>query len=437
MKILRILAAVAPILLARSASAHFLWASFDSGKARKITIELAETPGDSTVPGVAGKADAVKGWLSKGRSLKLDKVEKGLSATLPEGENVGGASVLYGILDRSAQNRGVFLLEYYAKAATDASAAGVNLGLKAEIVASLRDGKLVLTTLLDKKPAGGAEVNVVIGSSPAVDLKADAKGQVSVDWKGEAVAARAMIAETKTGEFEGQKYSLVRNYATLAIGTPVVKPATDPKAYALLKAASDARASFPENLLGFSADITADVEGRTVAGHFVYDRENGLSMQFSGGDAKDQDWVKGQLRSLILHRSTVPFEKGDGAYPITFTGSENALGTQVALADSMQSRYRIKGNEILEVDRAIGGGRLVVCVLDSLKTKQGRTLSTQLSVTQFNASGVLQSSQMITDQFVEQGDGVFPSVRRVLATTDKGAISTRVLKIANLKVVLS
>lgn len=431
MKFSRVIATLAPILLARMASAHFLWASFDATKPNQIRIELAETPGDSPVAGIAGKAASVQGWLPNGRSLALSK------EMTANADGVAGASLIYGILDRSEQNRGIFLLNYYAKAATDAKFAGTSLGLYAEIVAEVKGGKLVLTTLLNKKPAPGAELNVLLGTGAPIEAKADAQGQWSTDWKvGQVVAARAMIAENKTGEIDGKKYALVRNYATLAIGASAPKPANDPAAYNFLKNASEARASFPKGMLGFSADFTANVEGREVKGHVVYDPGSDLQLTLAGGTDKDQAWVRGQIRSQILHRSGVPFEKGDGTYAITFTGSENALGKQVALADSMQSKYRIHNDEILEVDRVIGGERLIVCVLDTLRTKAGKRLSTQMSVTHFAADGTLKATEMITDQFEIRDDIAFPGVRRVLLTTP-GGIATRTLTFSNLKTVIS
>jgi len=427
MKLSRFLIFLTPVFLAQTASAHFLWVSFDATKPHQVRFELAETPGDSPVPGIAGKAASVQGWLPNGRSLAISK---DLTASA---DGVAGASLVYGILDRSEQNRGVFLLNYYAKAAADAKFAGTALGLRTEIVAEAKGGKLVLTTLLDKKPAPGAELNVLIANGQPVEAKADAAGQFSVDWKaGQVVAARAMVAEAKQGEFEGKKYALVRNYATLAIGAsgPAVK--NDPAAYNFLKSASEARASFPKNLLGFSADFSADVEGRTVSGHVVYDPGSDLQLTLSGGTDQDQAWVRGQIRSQILHRSGVPFEKGDGTYAIAFTGSENALGKQVALSDSMQSKYRIRGDEILEVDRTIGGERLIVCVLDTLQTKAGKRLSTQMSVTHFAADGTLKASEMITDKFEIVSDIPFPGTRRVLATTPQG-ITTKTISFTHIK----
>lgn len=421
------------LLMASLSHAHFLWVSVDPKNPQRVKIELSETPGDSAVPGIAGKADKVKGWLPGGRALKLDKTEQGFTADVSGGQ-VSGASLEYGVLDRNDQNRGVFLLEYFAKCASTLEAAKTKLGLKTELIAEKANGKLVLTALLNGKPASDAEYVVVLGNDDAVEAKADAKGQWSIAWpKDRFIAARVMVPENKSGEMDGQKYTLVRTYATLAVGVSPVA-AGDSVAYELLRQASQSRASFPKDVLGFSADISADVAGHAVKGTFVFDHERGLDVKFTDGSDEDSKWVQGQLRSLILHRTSIPFEKGDGAYAINFTGSENALGKQVVLSDSMDSRYRIRDGQILEVDRKIGEGRLVVCVLDSILTKGGQRLSTQMSVSHFARDGKLQANEMISDQFVEVGGGVFPAVRRVLSTTDAGII-TRVLTLSNVKLI--
>jgi|GEM_PF-2508664 len=421
------------LALAATSHAHFLWASFDGAHPKQLRIELAELPGEESIADVAGKGAKVQGWLPRRRPLSLSRHDGLVTA---EAEDVAGASLDYGILDRSADNRGVFLLRYYAKGATNLKGAGVKLGLKTEIVAMPKDGKLVLTILLDDKAAPGAELSIAVGDAKPVEAKADEKGQWSVDWKpGQALAARAMVAQKEEGEWDGKRYSLIRNYATLALGVQGPKSKNDPAAWDFLKQASEARASFPTTLLGFSADFSADVEGRTVSGHVIYDRGRDLSIDIKGGTDKDQDWVKGQIRSQILHRSGVPFDKGDGAYAITFTGSENGLGKEVAVADSMQSRYRIRGNEILEVDRQIGGERLVVCILDTLHTSGGHNLTTQMTVYHFTLEGSLKATEAITDTFDQRGGIAYPGVRRMLLTTPQG-IATRTLTFSNLKPVL-
>lgn len=427
MRLNRLVSVLTLAVAAHAAQAHFLWASYENPQGRKIRIEFAESPGDSVLPGIAGRAKDVKPW--EGLPVKPEK--EGLVG-LTKGE-VGGAVLHYGVLDRSEQKRGIFLLEYYAKACSSFASAAKPAGMRAEVIVAKVGDQLTLQALLDGKPAAGAEMTYFLGKEEKV-ANAGPDGKLTITFPGSSFKGRAMIAENKKGTLDGKKYDLVRNYATIAIGKPEVAPAADAAAYKLLEAASVNRASFPETLLGLHVEFSAVIGHKEVKGTLTMDEASGVSIK-GADESAEAKWVAGQMRSMFLHRRSGRFEDGDGSHPIQFGEGENAFGRLILVGDSLNSKYRVKDGQILEVDRTMGAQRILVNVLQTMRTPENRVLSTKMSVMRFDAKNQILGSEVISDSFGEQ-DGVWlPKSRSVLMYVN-GQAELRTIEFGVAKLVL-
>lgn len=427
MKFNRLLSVAILAIAAHAAHAHFLWASYENPAGKKIRIEFAESPGDSVLPAVAGRAKDVKTW----ENIPVVQEDEGLVG-FTKGQ-VGGAILHYGVLDRSEQQRGIFLLEYYAKACSSYEVASKPAGMRAEVVVVKAGGKLTLQALLDGKPAGGAEFTYFVGKEEKT-ANAGADGKLTIDHAAANFMGRAMIAEKKSGSLDGKKYDLVRNYATLAIGKPVAPSKADPVAYKLLEGAAVNRASFPEKLLGLHVEFTASVGKKEIKGTLTMDDASGVTI--GGGDESPEfKWVSGQMRSMFLHRRSGRFEDGDGSHPLKLGDDENSFGRLILVGDSFNSKYRVKDGQILEVDRTMGKERILVNVLQTMRTRENRVLSTRMSVMRFDATNKILGSEIITDSFADQ-DGVWlPKSRSVLMYVD-GQAEFRTIEFGSAKLVL-
>lgn len=202
-------AAFAPTL----ASAHFLWASLDPAT-KTVAVALQEVPTDAPLP-FGDRAAKIKAWTATEKSLSLQANDNWLKSGTAA--PCVGVSLDYGVLDRRDQNRGVFWLQYYAKASASPEASQAQVGLPVDVTLKMVDGKPVVTVLKDGKAAPSAEVTLeeeFIG-------KTGTDGTLEIPVASGNFAIRAMVADPTKGSHNGQDYDLVRSYCTLTVAMPV------------------------------------------------------------------------------------------------------------------------------------------------------------------------------------------------------------------------
>lgn len=195
-------------------------------------------------------------------------------------------------------------------------------------------------------------------------------------------------------------------------------PKPDPAAYALLEKASQARSTMPQNVAKVSGEATVNQDGKTHRLTFVYSREDGVSVEAGGAPEDVAGPLQSQLSSIYGHRRGGSFAEGDGRYPLTFTGEDGPLGRRIALNDSLKSFYRVRGDEITEVDRVMGGTRFIITIVENTRTADGKVLPKHFTVNTFGRDGSITTSETFTDTYV-QVDGVWLiQSRRVLTARD-------------------
>ena len=206
-----LLAALAATGLAR---AHYLWATLDP-TTKTVAVALQEIPGDAPIP-LAARAAKVRGWGASPLALKAE----GAWLKAPTEARTTGFGIDYGVMDRREAGRGVFLLQYYAKAATTPEDSQTRLGLPVELsVKKDEQGRNVLTVLHDGKPAAGADVII---EEPvftnAFEGKTGTDGTVILPESKGLLAVRAAVTKPGKGVHDGAAYELTRQYGTLTIG---------------------------------------------------------------------------------------------------------------------------------------------------------------------------------------------------------------------------
>lgn len=144
-------------------------------------------------------------------------------------------------------------------------------------------------------------------------------------------------------------------------------PKADPAAYALLRAAHDARQVLPADFPGFEADVTYRAGAKSVTGKLKYRRGEKASLEVTGLSEDEKDWFQDQVLSFIGHRRGGDFAKGDGRNPLRFGGgpdapAENAFGKLIELDDAIKSNYRVRDNKVIEVTRTMGDTRFTITV---------------------------------------------------------------------------
>lgn len=206
----------------------------------------------------------------------------------------------------------------------------------------------------------------------------------------------------------------------------------DPAAWNLLKSARETSQNFPARFTGVTTDIVLNDHGRVTKGSLNYEASKGGELKIEDLDEDTRTWLNEQATSIIAHRRGSDFAKGDGRHPITFGEDDNSpAGRRVVLNDSMKSSYRIRNNQVAEVDRTMAGNHFTITVLETTKTPEGRFLPRHFTVTYFDAkSGALKRSEAFTDEY-KLIEGVwFPAARRIVRA-ENGRVITRIIEFQN------
>ncbi|MGE0126926.1 MAG: DUF3386 family protein [Blastocatellales bacterium] len=206
----------------------------------------------------------------------------------------------------------------------------------------------------------------------------------------------------------------------------------DPAAWKLLKSTRQASQNFPANFAGVTADIVLNDNGKIAKGALSYAVGKSGELNIEGLDENTKDWLNDQTMSVISHRRGGDFAKGDGRHPITFGEDDNSpIGRRVVLNDSLRSSYRIRNQQVVEVDRTMGGDHFTITVLETTPVAGGKSLPRHFTVTYFDAkSGAIKRSEAFTDEY-KLVDGVwFPASRRVVRA-ENGKVITRVIEFHN------
>jgi hypothetical protein len=215
---LLLLAALGGSVLPGFAQAHFLWATLDAGQ-KTVAVGLQELPSEQPVP-LGERVPRVKAWGPSAKSLPLQREGNWLKAATAE--PCVGVALDYGVLDKRDQGRGVFWLNYFAKAAATPADSRDKLGLPVELsVRPDESGRFVVTVLNAGKPAQGAEVVVERpGGGVAFTGYTQADGTVALPAPEGPFAVRGLVTDERKGTHDGKAYDLVRSYCTLTVGTP-------------------------------------------------------------------------------------------------------------------------------------------------------------------------------------------------------------------------
>ncbi|MCC6730195.1 MAG: DUF3386 family protein [Chthonomonadales bacterium] len=442
-RMVRTLALALPALLAvcAPARAHFLWAVVepDGGSARAL-LRFSETPAEPTSPALLARVRPERAWAAGRGPLQLAPREGALACAMPAGARVLAAWQSWGVTDRAAQGRGVFLLRYHAKGAATIDDAGADAGLRVEVYAREVAGRCEVT-VRDRgqaggaaAPAAGAEIQVSApGGGQAIALTADANGCASFAPGSPGLCGiRALVRRNVEGTHGGKPYALVRDYSTLTFRIGASARRADPAAWDLLRSAHANRYVLPTGFAGLSADVTLRDASGSHAGTLEYTKAGNVRLTMDGVAPEELDWVRSQLSNQLGHRRGGDFAVGDGRYPITFGPDEGAalLGRAVELNDGLRSTYRVRDRVVTEVTRTTGDTRFTITVLETRRLPDGRYLPRHFVVTYFDAgSGALKRVETYRDEFGPLLGVWVPLSRRVTVAED-GRVSAREIRLS-------
>ncbi|HEY8503324.1 MAG TPA: DUF3386 family protein [Gemmataceae bacterium] len=171
----------------------------------------------------------------------------------------------------------------------------------------------------------------------------------------------------------------------LLAASPAFAGEADPAATRLLAEARAARAEW-RNFPGFTADVEVNEDGRLVRGTVRVAADG--RVRFEGIDPGAHAWALRATRSLVAHR--LP-QTREAPTPCRFADEGDAdhpLGRKVlVLNDELHSSYRIRDEQILEVNRVMKDARFTITVLENRKTPEGKYLPCSYQVSYWDTEG--------------------------------------------------
>src|SRR5947209_12547360 len=176
----------------------------------------------------------------------------------------------------------------------------------------------------------------------------------------------------------------------LLTGTAARAAEPDPDATKLLAEARAARAVW-ENFPGFTADLVVNTDGKEVKGKLHVDEAG--KVKFEGIGAAESELALPTVKSIVAHRLPLDLKQPT---PCRFASDDarHPLGREVVvLSDELHSSYRIRGREIVVVNRVMKDSRFTTTVLESLTNAEGKLLSSSYVVDYWGTANELQKSE--------------------------------------------
>ena len=150
---------------------------------------------------------------------------------------------------------------------------------------------------------------------------------------------------------------------------------------------------------GSRASARARLAHRRRVGTGLSSPAQGPEVELEGESGEDDpDWVVRELRSIVGHRQVSEYETGDGAHEKRLAATGHVLGEPVELGDSLESSYRVAGDEISTVTRTMGGRRFTIVVHERFVVPDGRAVPTSFTVFFWDAeTGALTATEAYRD----------------------------------------
>ncbi len=440
------------LLPAAPAQAHFLWITIDEGS-RRPRLVFGETPDEATPENLVARLAEARVRDGAGKAVVLTQEDDGWSGQA-SGQAALAATQSWGVVDRSGDGTGAFLLEYYAKSGAGLQDTTADLKLPLEIFARQEAGQIVATVRRGGEAVAGAPFHVSLPSGRSFDRASDAQGEIRFDGEGKGLyGIRARWLEDRKGEGGGKAYGEVRHYTTLTFALPEGMGATskplppaapaaardeavgkpkqaDPAAYALLEKAHDSRQVMPADFAGFRCDLVFQQGDEILRGELTYRRQGETEVRLEGADPASLEWARRQILNLVGHRRGGDFAQGDGRYPLQLGADDGSpYGRLILVNDGTQSSYRVRDNRVTEVTRTMDGSRFTISVIESMDADDGKYLANHFLVAYRDAAtGVLQKFEGYRDNYSRIHGIWLPTARTVIEISDKPSPVVRTLR---------
>lgn len=424
---------LAALAIAQVAEAHYLWVTADpSACCQGVRVAFGEVP-DSGEAELIGRIENTKLWAD-GKALKATRADDCLETVLPDPRpNAIDAVCDYGVMTRRGS---AVLLQYAARTRAAPGTTDSIAGEAADYpgLAWLAEaGKAPRVRALWRgKAVANATVKVIHDEGEPREVQTDDRGDVPVtDLEGTTLLLK--VVKNARGSRDGRDYTEVRHYATLTVSPSdastraVEEPESADQA---LQRAHDARANWGPDFPGFTADLTVRMDDKAVKGTVDVSPDGATTLDLPSGPAKD--WAKSQLRSIVMHRGLNGPTRLEPGASFLEPESGHPLGRLIKLPEgAMGATYRIKGDEIREINRTLKGSRFSDRILATRKNAEGELLPLAYTVSYWdNTTNELQKVETFHATWTRVGRLDLPRTHLQIKSED-GKTSVRELELSN------
>ncbi len=414
------------VSIAESAQAHFLFVRIlpaaEGGRFAEVYFSDSADAGD---PRFVSKIASTKLWAQTKpgsfEPLKVHAASDRLRAAVPANGTVSVIGELtYGVL---GAKKTPFLLRHYPKAfagrVDELHALQPKKEIPFEIQLRQQKDALEFVALRDGKPVPNATFSAIASSLKETKFMADAEGKAI--WKPTAPGHFAIYSSQtlkQAGVHNGEKYDEIREFATIAFAWPFETKGADAKAVQLFQDAIDRRAMW-HGFPGFAAEVQANVDGRKWKGTATISAK--ADVEVSPEDDVVTPWVRGQFESLVLHRVAQP----RGQAPILRFADDvvdHPLGRLLVFeGGAMASSYRVRDQQIMVVNRAMGKVNMTITIIDNELNADKKFLPRSYTVQYWTAStGDLQRTETIQNRWTPLGSMDLPTLISVQTSSSAG-----------------
>lgn len=191
----------------------------------------------------------------------------------------------------------------------------------------------------------------------------------------------------------------------------------------IFRAAYENRYTWDDNFPGYIADIQIQQGEEVYTGKVRINSD--LSVEVTGiEDEKVGESVYNQMRDIITHRKRSSFEKAHGKNEF-YLGEKDATGAvEIGVeGDAMGSNYKVRGQQICQVNRVMGPVAFTINTQDSLDTGEGY-ISTKYNAVFRNPNTDELRGKSEFEETYENVDGYYLPTREVVYSIDEGGKKT-------------
>jgi Protein of unknown function (DUF3386) len=136
----------------------------------------------------------------------------------------------------------------------------------------------------------------------------------------------------------------------------------------LFKGAYENRYTWDETFPGYTADFVLNLKDQTYIGKVKVTK--GMEVTVETNDEKAEEWLRNQMKDVVVHRKFSDFESSHGKHTFTADGEPDTTGAVAILVggDAMGSNYKVRDQQVVQVSRVMGRMAFTINHLDKIDT---------------------------------------------------------------------